>query len=230
MDACPPPLASDQKTKGIGQAALTGGLVFWYMNGMTKGSLLHFDFEFTHPVPGLGQAMELGMIVQPVEFDDNGRITQASGAWMEAETLFPVSSVASVTSWVQENQADLLNRCRTMNREGETRVKCQAFVATFLRHARQAFGDRMVPCGWTLGSDMAYLLHLLGEDHWLVHYDALDISSLAFACFGRNMPDDELHRILGVEAQSSTTKHRALADARHQARLFNALISTIAAN
>ncbi len=197
---------------------------------MIKGSLLHFDFEFTHPVPGVGQPMQLGLVVQPATFHDNGRVEPHLdiGTWREFETIFPVTRDAQITPWVKENQPGLLMKCQHLAFHGDTAREHAVVVAYFLTGIQAEFGEHIVPCGWTLGSDFAYLLSVLGQvpGPALVHYDGYDITALAYGLFGRNMPDAELVAYLGLPKPER--EHDALADARHQSRVVNALFEDCA--
>lgn len=185
-----------------------------------SGVLLHFDVEFTHPVPGIGQPMEFGFVAQAAEFHDNGHI-EATDTVREMHMRWPVTQGARVTSWVAENQAELLAACRKLTQNGLIPQRQRDELVLWLRALRADFGDHIVPCGWTLGSDVAYLLWALGEDCHLVHYDALDVTSLAFGVFGRNLSDAELRAHFGIERPADS--HHALVDARHQAVLLAAV-------
>lgn len=190
-----------------------------------RGALLHFDVEFTHPVPGVGEPMEFGFVAQEALFHDDGRI-EVGDLRREMHQRWPVSRSAGVTNWVALNQSKLLDACYMLTRAGLRPSKSQRDLALWLREMRRELGGHIVPCGWTLGSDFAYLLAALGRDCDLVHYDALDITSLAFGALGRNFSDDGLREHFSIEKPVEI--HHALVDARHQCEVFNALLALIA--
>lgn len=186
------------------------------------GALLHFDVEFTHPVPGLGQPMQFGFVAQPARFMDDGTI-HADREAKELDVMFPVTSSARVTSWVRENQSELLSKCQRAAREGVLFKKQRDHIVTFLRGVQESYGEHIVPCGWTIGSDMAYLLHVLGEDCSLVHYDAIDLTSVMIGKSGRIQTYDEIRRELGI-GRVPSREHNALYDARDQSMLVLAAL------
>lgn len=190
---------------------------------MKTGALLHYDVEFTHPSPACGQPMEFGFVAQMALFYDDGRIVPEESR-QEFECLWPVTQAAHVTHWVQENQVALLKKCRNLTAQGLSQQRQRDKIVGWLRAVKNDFGEHLVPCGWTTGSDYAYLLQVLGEDCHLVHYDGLDVSSLAVGAFGRLPADDELHRLLDVAPQVEGDKHIAIRDACHQSELMNELL------
>lgn len=168
--------------------------------------------------------MQFGFVAQGATFLADGRI-EASGGVIELEQKWPVSTGARVTSWVQDNQTVLLAECRRLQFDGITRAQKQFELVHWLREVRRVVGDFIVPCGWTLGSDMAYLLHVLSEDCHLIHYDALDISAMMFAHYGKRVDDNWARDDLGVTRPQNA--HNALADARHQMAVMDALRARI---
>ena len=193
---------------------------------MAKGSLLHFDVEFTHPVPGVGAVMEIGGVFQPmVVGDDNkhgrGIMPLSDRGQSEFRYLFPVDKDAIVTQWVRDNQSDLLAECGALER---TWADCRQSVLGAIHRAKVDYGDLVIPCGWCLGSDIAYLYHILGHYHDEVSYEALDISAMILQKFGDDIGTAGVEEELGVKLNADM--HNPLADAKWQMAIFNKLLNT----
>lgn len=183
-------------------------------------SLLSFDFEFTHPTPGIGAPMALGCVA--FEYDaKNMRFGEKN---LEFYRVLPVPAHTRVTDWVQKNQSALLKECR---REVYAKiVERKAELVDYLRRVKEEFGGEVIPVGHTLGSDFAYLLHMLEENNDLVSYSARDLTGIVTGITGEHYTsDDDLKKLLGREDLVNADEHNALEDAKYQAELIKAALS-----
>jgi hypothetical protein len=138
-------------------------------------TLFSFDFEFTHPSPAVGAPMELGIAACEISFKDVGEKYPKPEFGTEVRTWrsnFAVPEGVKVSPWVQQNQGDLLERCRQYQEPGSFNERRISSLKSFI----QALAKPVIPVGWCLGSDTAYLLHLLGEDCDLVPYSTRDLT------------------------------------------------------
>lgn len=130
------------------------------------------------------------------------------------DSIFKVPATAKVTSWVKENQTRLLERCLDI-RNPQWNLHRISDMKDFITKCGDIWGAPIIPVGWCMGSDMAYLLDLLGEDCDLVHYSNRDLSGILTGLTGQyDPPDAELPRFLNVEKNKN--EHNALADAHYQ--------------
>lgn len=189
-------------------------------------ALLSFDCEFSHPVPSVGGLMQLGAIVVPWD-PVTMKIVKHETPGLKLKVEFPITEGPEhkVSDWVRENQGPLLERCKGLG-AGEYKTSRDALVK-LLKRATDLYGAPVIPCGWVLGSDMAYLLRTLGEDNELVHYSAIDLKGIIMALSGTyDMGDKEAAAMLGVTDQNEN-EHDALADAEHQLKLLLAAFKKI---
>jgi len=177
---------------------------------------LSFDFEFTHPVPRLGAPMQLGIAACQFWEDDEGQpnFGLEMKQWSAVFHIDPEDRAIEVAPWVKSNQAELLSYCHSLNDPGHNDNIVED-LKKFLRGLPEEWRDKVIPVGWCLGSDMAYLLELLGQDCGLVHYSARDLDGILVGLMGVVDPsDEEVRRFLGVD--ENPFLHDALSDARHQ--------------
>ena len=185
-------------------------------------ALLHFDFEFSHPVPGIGRPMQIGCSAHAFNPDT----LESNGKTRSFQAKFHVDADAIVTPWVKEKQSELLKTCQQMT--GADTRKSVLELRDYLRVLKQEFGDPISPCGWCIGSDLAYLLYLLGEENELVHYSAVDLKGVAIALTGQYDPGDkEFAKLVGVDPISEEDEHDALKDAQYQGRLLRAAFKLV---
>jgi len=185
-------------------------------------ALLSFDTEFSFPTPGVGGLMQFGAVAVPW---DPETLTRLKGDGLAISLTFPLTDEHKVSDWVQENQAALLERCRAL--DASTYEPKVERLKGFLKRVREAYGEPVIPAGWCLGSDMGYLLHLLGEDNELVHFSAIDLKGIAMSLMHTYDPGDkELRAFLGTPAPEN--EHDALADAKGQLQMLLAAFKKIA--
>jgi oligoribonuclease (3'-5' exoribonuclease) len=189
-------------------------------------ALMSFDCEFTHPVNTVGGLMQFGCVVVPWN-PETMKVEKHTVAGLRFKADFPITEGPEhkVTDWVRENQSELLKRCKALD-SGAWKTGRDGLIKT-LKRAADLYGTPVIPCGWCIGSDMAYLHRLLHEDHELVHYSAIDLKGLIMALMGTYDPGDkEAATYLGV-TEVNENEHDALADAEHQLRLILAAFKKI---
>ena len=188
-------------------------------------ALLSFDCEFSHPAPGLGALMQIGMVVVPWD-PETLSVVPNDAPGLKLKLNFPVAARDTVTDWVKKNQSALLAECKAMSPDDYYTSRDK--VVAFLKKAADMYGDPITPCGWCLGSDMAYLLHLLGEDNELVHYSAVDLKAMVIPMMGALDPGDkETAAFLGVTPIAPDKEHDALEDAMYQLKLVLAAFKRV---
>jgi oligoribonuclease (3'-5' exoribonuclease) len=170
--------------------------------------------------------MQLGCIVVPWD-PVTMRVVKHEVPGLKYKAEFPITQGPEhmVTDWVRENQADLLKRCEALE-SGVYKTSRDGLIK-LLKRATDLYGAPIIPCGWCLGSDMAYLHRTLHDDHELVHYSAIDLKGMIMALMGTYDPGDkEAAEFLGV-TDKNENEHDALADAEHQLRLILAAFKKI---
>ena len=189
-------------------------------------ALLSFDCEFSHPVPSVGGLMSLGCIIVPWD-PVTMKIVKHEVPGLKLKVDFPITEGPEhkVTDWVRKNQGPLLERCKALE-SGSYKTSRDALVK-LLKRATDLYGAPVIPAGWCLASDMAYLLRTLGEDNELVHYSAIDLKGMIMALMGTYDPGDkEAAGYLGV-TDKNENEHDALSDAEHQLKLILAAFKKI---
>lgn len=184
--------------------------------------LLSFDTEFTHPVPRLGAMMQIGCVAVLLD-------TKTNTLGEKEETFkatFKVEGGHVVKDWVRKNQAALLSECMLTSQENhERRVNAfREWLDTLPEKFGVADDTEVLPYGWCIGSDIAYLLDILGPYNEMVSYRALDLKALMSGRWGKiHVTEKEATMRLGV-VDNGHQRHDALADAKYQLELFAALL------
>lgn len=190
---------------------------------MFNAILLSFDTEFSHPVPRLGALMQLGCVATPINLATN----ELGDREATFKATFKVEGGHVVTDWVRKNQAQLLSECfLTSQVDHEKRI---AAFREWLNDLPAKLGfDNPVPIhpyGWCIGSDIAYLLDLLGPYHEMVSYLAYDLKPLMAGRWGKlRVSEAETMKRLDMEALASSKRHDALNDAAFQLELLRSLL------
>ena len=190
---------------------------------MFNSILLSFDTEFTHPVPRLGSLMQLGVVATPL----NVRTNMLGEQEATFKATFRVAPDRIVTPWVRKNQGALLSECLLMDERKHDR--CVVAFREWLADLPAKLGfDRppeILPFGWCLGSDVAYLLDLLGVYHEMVSYRAIDLKPLMTGLWGKmHVPEKEVAMRLGVPPMEDSKRHDALEDAVFQLTLLRGVL------
>jgi oligoribonuclease (3'-5' exoribonuclease) len=189
-------------------------------------ALLSFDCEFSHPVSTIGGLMQIGCVAVPWN-PETLKVVRHKVQGLKYKADFPISQGPGhrVTDWVRENQKPLLERCEGLD-SGAYATSRKGLVR-FLRRAADLYGAPVIPAGWCIGSDMAYLHRTLHDDYELVHYSAIDLKGLVVALMGVYDPGDkEVAEFLGI-TDKNENEHDALADAMHQLKLILAAFRKI---
>lgn len=189
-------------------------------------ALLSFDCEFSHPVPSVGALLQFGAVCVPWD-PEKLAVVKHETPGLKLKLLFPITDDHVVSDWVRKNQAPLLERSRALAVRNQMAFEdCKEALVAFLDRATSLYEAPIIPAGWCLGSDMAFLLHVLGEDNEKVHYSAVDLKGLVMALFGSYDPGDkEVAAALGVGPPEN--EHDALADAEYQMKLLLAAFKRI---
>ena len=190
---------------------------------MFDSILLSFDTEFTHPVPRLGALMQLGVVATPM----NLRTNTLGEKEATFKATFRVEGGQAVKDWVLKNQGALLSECMLTSQEDHERRVTQFREWLSDLPAKLGFDEpvEIMPYGWCTGSDVAYLLDLLGPYHEMVSYRTWDLKPLLTGRWAKlNTPEAEVTKRLGVPPLASNKRHDALEDAKFQLELFRALL------
>lgn len=187
-------------------------------------TLLSIDCEFSHPVPRKGNLMQMGLVAMQWNPETMlATFVEDGPGGLSMKINFPLDRNRLVTDWVKKNQAPLLEECANVDLSHEA---CCTRVKEFIRRAKKTYGDPVTVCGWCTGSDMAYLLDVLGEDNEMVHYSVIDVKGLAMAIMKEVDPSDkDLIKVLGLPKNEN--EHDALADAMYQMHLTLAAMKYI---
>jgi hypothetical protein len=165
--------------------------------------------------------MQIGAVAVPVSLSEN--VLGEQEATFKA--TFRIEGGQTVTPWVRKNQGALLSECMLTTQEvHEQRIaRFREWLADLPAALGFAEKVEIIPYGWCTGSDVAYLLDLLGPFHDLVSYRSYDLKSLMSAAWGKlEVSEGEAQRRLTVDPNRN--RHDALSDAKYQLELLRALM------
>lgn len=184
---------------------------------------LSFDTEFTHTVPRLGALMELGAEAVLI----NTKTMELGDSLGTFSRVFKVDGGRAVTDWVRQNQGPLLSECMLLPQR--THDEHVDDLRAWLSDLSDITGlKEILPAGWVIGCDVAYLLDILGPYYELVSFRTYDLKGILAGYLGKmRVTDNELCRRFKVTPMDESKRHRALDDAKHQTNLFRAVFEAI---